>query len=469
MKLNACRLPRVLPLLLAGVWLGAPAAHAQTNTAEVYNVYSSGSTGADGEFNPRFEVINGTNTLVGVPPGTRFAQRIEASSFAQGRTNVDIALNSSGVYNFTTIVVPSWAFVRFVPNTGNTPVVWLASGDVNVNGDISVAAKDTVNAIYGGNDEYRDPFGSTDITRPGPGGYPGGAIGATGYGPNGGLGGSSPKPGAEAGLILPFNGGSGGGGSYSYLGGGGGGVLCIASSTKIFSQAGRVFLRGRDISYSGRGGDGLVALIANGAYPISLSASSSRTAKALLLTFRALANNSDYLQLLPPFPVGTTSGALPVARVASIGTFAIPDSVTGATTPYVARVPLSGTQTVTLETRNLPVSILFDVLFTKGGVTTTNRFPATTGTSASATTSGTYDFGTGTTTISALATAPVQTALAPRWQGRGLKEVQIALNPEGRSITQFITESGDVLSHEAALRLAVRQGKWEFIRQYGGS
>src|SRR2546426_1003989 len=58
--------------------------------------FNSGSTGADGPFNPT------ANTTLALPP--------------------------NGVFNFTTINIPSGVTVRFTRNATNTPVTMLASG-----------------------------------------------------------------------------------------------------------------------------------------------------------------------------------------------------------------------------------------------------------------------------------------------------------------------------------------------------
>src|SRR5262245_14003597 len=74
-----------------------------TATPAPAQTFTSGSTGADGAFNPP----TGTTTLT-LPPG--------------------------GVFNFTTINIPAGATVRFTRNASNTPVTMLASGNVTIGG-----------------------------------------------------------------------------------------------------------------------------------------------------------------------------------------------------------------------------------------------------------------------------------------------------------------------------------------------
>src|SRR5205085_7387032 len=84
---------------------GASAARAQ-NTL---NTFSSGSTGADGAFAP-----TASQSIV-VPDG--------------------------GVFNFTTVNIPSGVQITFLRNANNRTVVILASGDVTMNGIMSIEGK----------------------------------------------------------------------------------------------------------------------------------------------------------------------------------------------------------------------------------------------------------------------------------------------------------------------------------------
>ena len=210
------------------LWTGAA-------TAQTFN---SGSTGADGAFNPT--------------------------------ANVTMPLPAGGVFNFTTINIPAGVTVRFGRNAANTPVTLLASGDVTVAGIIDISGAVGGQASSGTN---LVPNGG----RGGPGGFDGGngsnglidTTGGSGLGPGGGAGGAvdrcsssglgggggfarqggaatnhgspiaagGPAYGSPA--LLPLIGGSGGGGGGVSFpatgsgGGGGGGALAIMSSGTI--------------------------------------------------------------------------------------------------------------------------------------------------------------------------------------------------------------------------------------------
>ena len=215
--------------------------------------FDSGSTGADGAFSPT------VNTVLDLPP--------------------------SGVFNFTTVNIPTGVTVTFRKNAANTPIVWLASGNVTITG--SVVLNGTPSPEVGaagdgvlGNDGLPGLGGA--------GGYDGGRggavgannLGGAGLGPGAGTGGNSGRAnvgfrtfgGAGAGfgvagtcnygcqigwlldntgnlsvagstygsnLLLPLIGGSGGGGGAAGAafagsgGGGGGGAILIASSGTV--------------------------------------------------------------------------------------------------------------------------------------------------------------------------------------------------------------------------------------------
>ncbi len=223
---------------------GAPA-HAQT--------FNSGSTGADGPFNPT--------------------------------ANVTVTLPPNGVFNYTTVDIPAGVTVTFVRNTANTPVTLLATGNVTIAGTIDVSGS-------AGSVGVAATALAPSAGAGGPGGSDGGNgtngiignVGGAGLGPGGGLGGGPDGPcgvggggggfasagatgGAGSGAAVaggsvygaqqlqPLIGGSGGGaggiagfGNTSAGGGGGGGALMIASS-------GTITLTGTLRAAGGKGGD----------------------------------------------------------------------------------------------------------------------------------------------------------------------------------------------------------------------
>ena len=220
--------------------------------------FSSGSTGADGAFNPV------ANTTLQVPP--------------------------SGVFNFTTVNIPQNVEVRFRKNAGNTPVTILATGAVVIGGRIFLDGADR-NGRFGGEGGpggFRGGNGGTPLdsingsVADGPGGGAGGVGGTTGTGTGGGggflvtgqngilktgdgvVGPGGPRYGTR--VLLPLIGGSGGGGGSSFTGaniiggggGGGGGAILIASSVSITIPDNSDSTRGI-YSRGGEGGPGFQA------------------------------------------------------------------------------------------------------------------------------------------------------------------------------------------------------------------
>ena len=214
---------------------------AYTVTAEpaAAQTFSSGSTGADGAFNPS--------------------------------TNTTVTLPANGVLNFTTVTIPSGVTVRFARNAANTPVTLLATGNVTITGTLDLGGANGGNAVGG-------TFLGSNAGVAGPGGFDGGngsngiasSVGGTGLGPGGGGAGTGAgfatsggvitptgTPGAAYGNaeLLPLIGGSGGGGGNASLGstsaggGGGGGAILIASS-------GTITLTGTITARGGNGGGG---------------------------------------------------------------------------------------------------------------------------------------------------------------------------------------------------------------------
>jgi hypothetical protein len=228
--------------------------------------YVSGSTGADGPFNPT------VNTVVTLPP--------------------------SGVLNYTSVNIPAGVTVTFQKNATNTPVVILVSGDFTLNGIVDVRGGRASDVGAAGTGNLGDD-GLPGIG--GPGGYSGGVggrpgatvaerVAGTGIGPGGGGGGGSGLGGgggsyATAGslassccitgsplgrsgttygttALLPLIGGSGGGGgsgagSFGGSGGGGGGgaILIAASGTVTLATNSNIFASGGDSGIvSGVGG-----------------------------------------------------------------------------------------------------------------------------------------------------------------------------------------------------------------------
>jgi hypothetical protein len=180
---------------------------------------NSGSNGSDGAFNPTSDVT------------------------------IDMPSRPDGIYQYSSVNIPSGVNVTFTPNAKNTPVVWLVQGACIVSGVIDVSGQTATagGPGAGGPGGWSGGIGGTSAT---PGQGPGG--GDVGYtaqssaayygGSYGGLGSTvppgSPKLYGNV-FLLPLLGGSGGGGAQGsgsisgYPAGGGGGALLIVASDQI--------------------------------------------------------------------------------------------------------------------------------------------------------------------------------------------------------------------------------------------
>ncbi len=242
---------RRLPLGVLGLLLVLPGLAAA-------QAFTSGSTGADGPFNP---------TCTPTP------------------CTVIVTLPASGVFNFTTITVPSNVTVQFTRNVANTPVTVLATGSVLINGTLDVSGNPAAawgRPGQGGPGGFDGGVGADGVTttRAGNGLGPGGGTG--GLGTAGGGGGGFSTPGTGGSLwqsgggatpgtggasyggpaLRPPLGGSGGGGGGTTLGtatgegGGGGGALLLASSTSITLNSYPAIRANGGDGGGGRGGAG---------------------------------------------------------------------------------------------------------------------------------------------------------------------------------------------------------------------
>jgi hypothetical protein len=196
----------------------------------------------------------------------------------------DMRARPNGVWNFTTIDVPAGVSVGFRKNAANTPVRWLATSNVTINGVIDLRGAPGASA------------GPNSIPAPGgPGGFAGGLggvpfniaasyAGTPGEGPGGGLPGITRTQIGSDGryasasygnpYIQPLIGGSGGGGGGSDEanvggnGGGGGGAILISSSRDVVVKGG-IYANGGGaaqnavLSNGGRGSGGAIRLQAD--------------------------------------------------------------------------------------------------------------------------------------------------------------------------------------------------------------
>ncbi len=427
------RLLLALSILLA---LSAGNAHA---------VFVSGSTGADGPFNPS--------------------------------ANTQLQMPANGVFNFTTVNIPSGVTVTFLKNAANTPVCLLATGDVIISGIIKVD---------GGDVTYSSPLLPGDG---GPGGYDGGYGGATnspggrGLGPGGGeggpvsyygfysagggggfgtAGGTPPYSPALGGSIygnerlIPLIGGSGGGGrgggpsNSGVAGGGGGGAILIASSTTITVNGSITANGGANYDYAGGGSGGAIRLIANtisGNGTISAAGGGAGYVPGGAGRIRLEASTINRSAGTDPVYSYGTPGSVFVANtpslsVTSIAGVNVPAYPTGSYTQPDILLPNTTTNpvTVTLSASYIPVgtTVTVSVVPELGGATNVNT-----------TLSGTLESSTGSANVNLSTVYPnvimaqaTFTLQAMYFDGEKIEKVRVATTMGKGSEAVYITASG---------------------------
>lgn len=445
--------------------------------ASAHAVFDSGSTGADGDFNPT------ANTSLQLPP--------------------------DGVFNFGTVNIPAGVTVTFKRNAHNTPVTILASGYVTINGSINVSGGHAsgVNPGAGGPGGFdggwggrQGIYGYRGLRGEGPGGGGGGVYnygridnntgsgaGASFQGTGGNTGGGVMR-GATYGSanLVSLIGGSGGGGSGQRNGrnggggGGGGGAILIASSGTITVNGGiyanggngGIYMYGWDnLTYPGGGGGsgGAIRLVAD-----KIAGNGSIEAKGggggvaqynwtngapggygyvrleANVNYRTQGTNPWFSGALPSYAVYPST--LPSLKIVSIGGVPVPEIPKGdfntpdMQLPYGTKNPVS----VVVSATNIPLSttVAVRIMGAMDADTLAVNCSALQGSFESSTTTASVNLSDKQPTeLTVLASYTITAALdtdKPLYaDGELVKEVRVssALGSDESEVT-YITESG---------------------------
>lgn len=390
--------------------------------------FSTGSTGADGAYNP---TVSGDFDPAAMP--TKCA---------------------GNVCNFTTINIPASVTIRLrASKLRNQPVTWLASGAVTIAGalDLSGASGGTMNTNL-----PAQMTAARVIPEPGPGGYPGGL---------GELGGVAPEPGAGPGggpvgshtstygyatwggsgsfitigstssqiacgptygsyLAVPLYGGSGGGGGWDAsggqlvggVGGAGGGAIRIASDVSITVTGtmsanggnGGMVSGGTAGGNGGAGAGGTIHLVAptiagNGTLTVNSGAVSPYTTAVNNGLLRFATTNNVFTGTaagvvisalyLPP---ANSTLPLPLLTITSINGVAVPATAAGSYLSPDVTIAAATVVTVILTATNIPEGVVPALRITaENGTDTTincNALPAPTGATSTTTCSAAFPF-----------------------------------------------------------------------------
>ncbi len=457
---------------------------ALSGTAVAFN---SGSTGADGAFNPT--------------------------------VNTQVQLPDSGIFNYTTVNIPTGVTVTYKKNTTNTPVVILATGNITITGTIDISGTTATNVGAAGDGNLGDD-GVPGLG--GPGGYDGGrggAVGATpgrggnGFGPGGGAGGAfapdnvvcingtvphggggggfgsagaanrigSAAGGAAYGTsqLLPLIGGSGAGGGAGYIGfggsgGGGGGGAILIASTGTLNIAGAIQANagasgvssGQNSGGTGGGGSGgairlLATTIAgngtlnavgsgpnvnanSGCFNGGAGGAGRVRLEAESIT-RTAASNPAFPQVTAPTTVFVAG--LPTLRITSVAGVTAPATPTG-NADIVLPATTANPVTVTLATTGVPVGNTVSLTVVPAAANAVSVIsPALSGTTDNATTSVSVTLPSGPSVLQATTTYTVVASLGDLLgnqfaKGERVERVTLVAGTKGPSTIKLTTVSG---------------------------
>jgi hypothetical protein len=321
----------------------------------------------------------------------------------QGEPIIELSAKPDGIFQHTTIDIGPGVKVRFAKNAANTPVTWLASGDVTIAGEIDLDGTAGGTNVDPGNEAPG-----------GPGGFDGGlggkrqsvsnnSAGTPGQGLGGGLAGQQVdqlfQGGGNAGyatsgggtlggniygneFLQPLVGGSGGGGSASFSnsdggnGGGGGGAILIASSGTIRVDGSIHANGGAGRLVSTRGGHGSGGGIRLAANRIEGNGTlSARNGELHATQGLGRIRTEAFVVGLTTTPSPANLSAVPIGvsfqnpatiRIVRVAGEDVPQPPSGSTiTPDVVFTQ-SGFVQIDIETTNIPAGTQLRVRVTKG-------------------------------------------------------------------------------------------------------
>lgn len=420
--------------------------------------YTSGSTGADGPFSPT------ANTVVTLP--------------------------SNGVLNYTTINIPSGVTVTFQKNAANTPVYLLATGNVTIDGTISVNGGNatTTDTGKGGPGGFDGAYGGGYLTTGGKGlgpgggnpgrnvGNEGGGAGGGGFGFNGnnGTAGNWGIGGSFYGNVklLPIIGGSGGGGGGGRNdrdgkpGSGGAGAIVIASSGTI-TVNGSITANGGSCAWDwpggGGGSGGAIKLAAttvagNGSISAVYGTGGNWGGNGGLGRIRIEAeNNYRTVSTNPAYSYGLPGNIFvsntPSLTITSIGGTAPPASPTANYNQPDILLPSTTTNPVTinLSAANIPVATTVKVWIIPQYGDGTSVNTGLTGTDQSST--GTANVNLSTTYSNIVTAEATFTIVAFNYEGEEIDKVRVATRLGGKSEITYIAKSGKEFKGELVAAL----------------
>jgi hypothetical protein len=442
-------------------------------SAFAQNSFISGSTGADGAFAPT------QNQTITVPP--------------------------SGVFNYTTVNIPSGVTITYLRNSTNTPLTILANGDVQISGSILADGQPGGNVGFGGlggpgggSGGAAGVDGAGGSIGDGPGAGRGGQLqsftsqtcvgggGGGGYQAAGNTGGTSPffncstntggAGGAKYGtqFLTPLLGGSGGGGGTAVAGtvggggGGGGGAVLIASSTTILLNGGTVAARGGNgpnVGFfngasGGAGSGGAIRLVANtvsgsgqllvngglGGFPGGANGGFGFVrVEAFSLSGFNLQNNTPVSSGLPTSVNPANAPGLQITSVGGVNAPANPSGSFQGAPDVILPANQPNPVTVIVTGLNIPTGTAVNVTATSASGASTTATGTLSGTTASSTASASISLSAGFNVLTATTVVDLAQIgdLKPLFiNGERVDKLEVAATFGGGSSVTYITHSG---------------------------
>lgn len=343
-----------------------------------------GANGSDGALNIS------TDTVIDLSQAVTGAW--DADNAANAGKGIYDAAKWAVVFKYSSVTVAATKTLTFINHPSRAPVVWLVSGDVTINGTVSLNGQDLQNApllaeggpggFRGGSASYLAGPGASVGFGPGGGGRQNNAGFAGSYGTNGG-GMTNATYGNPS--LVPLIGGSGGAGDPEFNsdrkgGGGGGGALLVASTGTVLlageiranGGAGKVY-GGEETGGGSGGGIRVVCDTLQGTGKVTAAGGGGWQVGGLGRIRLERVNNSNSLIVVPdpsviPLTVGDTALIWPPAdapqvKIISIGAQPVPADPRpsfGAAGPDVALPQTSSTQVI-VETTNVEQASLVKV------------------------------------------------------------------------------------------------------------
>ncbi len=298
-------------------------------------------------------------------------------------------LNPAGdnIFNFTTINIPTGVTVVLSGSVFDTPVVWLATGAVTINGTLQVSGA-------GDRGTFVPVCSGRCPSVPGAGGYPGG-VAATfqstnmpagpGFGPGGGAAATATNNGGHGStggkftgnsFGIPLIGGSGGGGGTEVGGAVGGAILIATSGTMTFN--GSILAKGGDAGAGGSGGaGGTIRLMANtlaGYGDLSVSGGNGWAAPDGIggngaIRIEAFSFPNGCCNAMPtatygaPYNTFVTSAPAPSLSVVSVNGIAVAQPPTGAFQTPDVTINNAGPVTIQVQASQVPLGTIVNLQF----------------------------------------------------------------------------------------------------------